>query len=249
MLAYFRLALDENNTKALEDLVSALFLKQQAIGDVKAISITEDCSLVHALAKLSGLQPFQQRKLQSLPTKFKQLKHLTPSKAIDFLEREMGLADYVKKQGNEGNKMERGSDDVKDLKEIAKQHETLPDFLQYIDHMTAKYDEIRSQPTLPNAVQLLTIHRSKGLEFEHVYIIGAVEGGIPHDYALEALREGDKQPLEEERRLMYVAVTRAIKSISISIPTKRRGKQVQRSRFVREMNQLATKKVIGGVTT
>ncbi|MFA9457239.1 ATP-dependent helicase [Halalkalibacter sp. AB-rgal2] len=251
VLAYLRLAFDENDTKALTDLVGALFLKQEVTQEVKSLSITEDCSFIDALAKVNGIQPFQQRKLRALPAKFDELRRLQPYEAIVFIEREMGLADYVKKQGNEGNKMDRGSDDIKDLKEVAKLHESIEGFLQYIDHMTAKFEEFRLQRSATNAVQLLTIHRSKGLEFKHVYLIEAVEGGIPHDYALEALRDGDKQPLEEERRLMYVAITRAIDTLSISIPSKRRGKQVQRSRFVREMNQLSTRKLThrGGTST
>jgi DNA helicase-2/ATP-dependent DNA helicase PcrA len=155
----------------------------------------------------------------------------------------MGFTEYVKKQGNEGNKMERGSDDVRDLKVAAKLHASIQDFLDYIDHMTIKYDEIRFQKTDQNATHLMTIHRAKGLEFKHVYILGAVEGSLPHDYALDAWREGDDKPLEEERRLMYVAMTRAEYNLKISIPIMRRGKKAFRSRFVREVQRMAPKQL------
>lgn len=241
VLAYLRLAINPENHQALTDLVGALFLKQHVVQDIKAASITEDCTLVEALPFIQGLKPFQSRKLASLPEKFKQLQSKSPVEAISFIESSMGFNDYVKKQGNEGNKMERGSDDVRDLKVAANLHSSIQGFLDHIDHMTAKYEELREQRGNSEAVQLMTIHRAKGLEFKHVYLIGSVEGGLPHDYALDAWREGDDKPLEEERRLMYVAMTRAEESLKVSVPMMRRGKKAFRSRFVREMQRLAPK--------
>ncbi|MDT8862758.1 ATP-dependent helicase [Alkalihalobacillus sp. MEB130] len=244
ILAYLRLSQNPDDSNALQDLVSALFLKQQATSDIKAASISNDCTYVEALAHLQGLQPFQMKKLSELPNKFKQLNKKTPIEAIEFIEQEMGFNEYVKKQGNEGNKMERGSDDVRDLKVMARHHSSIFDFLQYIDHMTIKYEEIRSQKNVNNATQLLTIHRAKGLEYKYVYILGCVEGGLPHDYALDAWREGDDKPLEEERRLMYVAMTRAEESLKMSVPIMRRGKKAFRSRFVREVQRVAPKQTL-----
>ncbi|GAE37077.1 ATP-dependent helicase [Halalkalibacter akibai] len=209
ILSYLRLALNPDDNKALSDLIGALFLKQETLQEIKAKSIIHDCSFVEALPYIEGLKPFQTKKLADLPKKWKQLSTKTPVDAISFIETEMGFNDYVKKQGNEGNKMDRGSDDIRDLKVAARLHPTIEDFLNYIDHMIIKYDELRTQKTNNHSTQLMTIHRAKGLEYKHVYIIGAVEGGLPHDYALEAWREGDDKPLEEERRLMYVAMTRA----------------------------------------
>ncbi|MCM2675020.1 3'-5' exonuclease [Alkalicoccobacillus plakortidis] len=161
----------------------------------------------------------------------------TPEAALTLIEKELGFKDYLKKQGNEGNKMDKGSDDLARLKVSARQHNTIHSFLQHVDHMIAKQEEQRQQPASSDAVQLMTIHRSKGLEFNTVYILGAVEGSMPHDYALEAWRDGDDQPLEEERRLMYVAMTRAEEHLAVSVPMMYRGKRAQRSRFVREMSR------------
>ncbi|OLS39457.1 ATP-dependent DNA helicase Rep [Alkalihalophilus pseudofirmus] len=239
VLAYLQLCINPDNGQAIQDLIGALFLKQQVIQDLKALTITEDCSFVEALTHLSGLPNFQQKKLQKLPEQFKQIKKKTPVEAIAFIEQEMGLKDYLKKQGNEGNKLDRGSDDVRDLKVAARQHETIEAFIQHVDHMIAKQEEARKMPAEKTAVQLLTIHRAKGLEYKHVYILGANEGSLPHDYALDAWREGDDKPLEEERRLMYVAMTRAKNTLAISVPTMRRGKRAHPSRFVREVKKMA----------
>jgi DNA helicase-2/ATP-dependent DNA helicase PcrA len=98
--------------------------------------------------------------------------------------------------------------------------------------MTAKSKEWK-QHRDPHSVQLMTVHRAKGLEYEHVYILGAVDGGLPHDFALDSFRKGDEKPIEEERRLMYVAMTRAKSSLSVSVPQFRRGRKAIPSRFIR----------------
>ncbi|MBC8079549.1 MAG: DNA helicase UvrD, partial [Gorillibacterium sp.] len=86
-------------------------------------------------------------------------------------------------------------------------------------------------------------HKSKGLEFPVVFLIGASEGSLPHS---SALAEGqmkntvgkatNRQPshtaLEEERRLAYVAVTRAKEELFVSSPARHRGKKAEVSRFV-----------------
>lgn len=78
----------------------------------------------------------------------------------------------------------------------------------------------------------MTIHRAKGLEFNTVYLLGAADGSLPHDFALETARKGDESALEEERRLLYVAMTRAEENLYISVPSVRRGRTAYRSRFL-----------------
>ncbi len=86
----------------------------------------------------------------------------------------------------------------------------------------------------PDAVSLSTLHASKGLEFPHVFIIGAEEDILP-------FRDSDAKGIEEERRLMYVGVTRAERSLQISYCNRRRrGKDwalCEPSRFLDEMPQ------------
>jgi ATP-dependent DNA helicase Rep len=85
----------------------------------------------------------------------------------------------------------------------------------------------------PDAVQLSTLHAAKGLEFRHVFLIGVEEGVLPHRESLDSAR------LEEERRLMYVGITRAQRSLHVSYAEKRkRGRELipsKPSRFIAEM--------------
>ena len=91
--------------------------------------------------------------------------------------------------------------------------------------------------TLAPGVRVLTMHQSKGLEFDHVWIPGVVEEGIPTWFTLQRHREqGDDSGIHEERRLLYVAITRARKSLSLSWHRRNeRGFGKSLSRFAEEL--------------
>ncbi len=84
-------------------------------------------------------------------------------------------------------------------------------------------------------VQLATLHASKGLEFKHVFLVGVEEGLLPHQSALD---EGN---LEEERRLMYVGITRAQRSLTVTWCERRKSgpdlRVCEPSRFIAEMGE------------
>jgi ATP-dependent DNA helicase Rep len=90
-----------------------------------------------------------------------------------------------------------------------------------------------------DAVRLTTVHASKGLEFPHVFIAGCEEGLMPHTGDAEEEDEDGPQRVEEERRLMYVAVTRAQRTLTLSwCRQRRRAKSMSPklpSRFIAEM--------------
>lgn len=236
ILGFLRLSKDPNDVQALSDIFPALFLKQSNLQDAKAISILEDCSLVKSLSKLTNVQPFQVKKIKRIIPLFKTLANVSPSVALEMIEKDMGFDDYIKKRGNEGNALEKGSDDIRDLKVVARKFKSSTEFLDHVDDMIAKTEEMkRLSKQYSNAIHLSTIHRSKGLEYTNVYVLSAVDGSLPHDFALESFRNGETLGLEEERRLLYVAMTRAKESLHISVPMNRRGKKAYMSRFLRDI--------------
>ncbi|MDD2932598.1 MAG: UvrD-helicase domain-containing protein [Methylotenera sp.] len=90
----------------------------------------------------------------------------------------------------------------------------------------------------PDAVKLSTLHAAKGLEFGHVFLIGVEEGILPHRESID-MAVSDPTKIEEERRLMYVGITRAQKSLNISWCKKRKRagemQMCEPSRFIAEI--------------
>jgi len=86
-------------------------------------------------------------------------------------------------------------------------------------------------------VRVLTMHQSKGLEFDHVWVPGLRDGGVPSWFTVKALRDkGDASGIEEERRLLYVAITRARRSLHLSWHRRDdRNRSQEASRFLPEL--------------
>ena len=83
-----------------------------------------------------------------------------------------------------------------------------------------------------NKVLLMTLHNAKGLEFNNVFLGGMEEGVFP---GYGAMMSGDESEIEEERRLFYVAMTRAKRKLVISYVKEKNGKDLLPSRFVSEL--------------
>ncbi|MBU6141779.1 UvrD-helicase domain-containing protein [Patescibacteria group bacterium] len=99
-------------------------------------------------------------------------------------------------------------ENIKELIQFAASFNDPHDFIEQVTLLSS----LDGRPKLQeNAVKLMTIHLSKGLEFDRVFIVGANEGLLPHERSM--IKNDD---LEEERRLMYVAITRARKHLTIS---------------------------------
>lgn len=91
----------------------------------------------------------------------------------------------------------------------------------------------KTVPVPRDTVKCLTVHTAKGLEFEHVYLFGMVEGQFP---SFQSVRAGDdSQEMEEERRNCFVAVTRAASTLTITLSEEYFGYGCLRSRFLQEM--------------
>jgi DNA helicase II / ATP-dependent DNA helicase PcrA len=233
VLSFLKLSLHEDDNQALSEILPILFLSQTVLKDIKAESILQDCTCLEALSHLKTKHAFQEKKLKKAVILIRLLKTTSPAKAIETIEKDLGFLDFLKKRGNESNQQEKGSDDLKDLRVAAKSFSSLQTFLSHTEHMSAMNKEIKKLGKhFTNAISLSTIHRAKGLEYKTVYIIAAVDGSLPHDYAMDSMRNGDFAPLEEERRLFYVAMTRAKHELFISVPQNRRSKKTNPSRFL-----------------
>ncbi|WLI88873.1 UvrD-helicase domain-containing protein [Massilia sp. R2A-15] len=108
-----------------------------------------------------------------------------------------------------------------------------------LTQMVALMSMLEGQDEEPDAVRMSTLHASKGLEFPHVFLVGCEEGILPHKGDPDASVETIGARVQEERRLMYVGITRAQRTLQITWckQRKRAGEQVHcdPSRFIKEM--------------
>ncbi|WP_050464514.1 UvrD-helicase domain-containing protein [Herbaspirillum autotrophicum] len=108
-----------------------------------------------------------------------------------------------------------------------------------LTQMVALMTMLEGKDEEPDAVRMSTLHASKGLEFPHVFLIGVEEGILPHKGDPDAPAETMGARIEEERRLMYVGITRAQRSLQITWCKRRKRAreyvQCDMSRFIKEM--------------
>ena len=163
------------------------------------------------------------------------MKNMAPYAAIQYIRKKIGYDDFLKEYAEKHQiSWKKLMDVMAELEERSKNFKSYDEweihiakYTQELEEQQAKARKIRGERE--NKVQLMTIHSAKGLEFEDVFVIHANEGEIPHQKAEK------KDEIEEERRLFYVALTRAKNNLCISYITQKNGNSIKPSRFVEEL--------------
>lgn len=157
------------------------------------------------------------------------LRDLPPFAAISYIRKGIGYEDYLKEYAE--FKHIKAEELIQVLDEIQESAEGFLTYEEWFAHIVEYKKELENQNkkqacSQEDKVVLTTLHSSKGLEYDIVFIINANEGVMPHQKA--ALEED----LEEERRMFYVGMTRARKRLHICYVKERFNKEMQPSRFV-----------------
>lgn len=172
-------------------------------------------------------------RIDQLEVDLKVISRMTPYAAIQYIRKSVGydlfLNEYAIKRKM---KLEDLQELIREMEERAKEFKTIEEWFAHIEKYT---EELRLQAVTRtenrNAVSLMTFHAAKGLEYDTVFIIGANEDVTPYKKA-ELPEE-----MEEERRMFYVAMTRAKKHLTISYVREKNGKAMEQSRFLGELFQ------------
>ena len=163
------------------------------------------------------------------------MKNMAPYAAIQYIRKKIGYDDFLKEYAEKHqipwkqlmNVMTELEERSKNFKSYDEWEIHIAEYTQELEDQQAQAKKIKGERQ--NKVQLMTIHSAKGLEFEDVFVIHANEGEIPHQKAEK------KDEIEEERRLFYVALTRAKNNLCISYITQKNGNSIRPSRFVEEL--------------
>jgi DNA helicase-2/ATP-dependent DNA helicase PcrA len=201
-ISFVRAAVYETNA----DLARIANVPARGIGKVTLLKI-----LAGQEETLAGAVREKIVNLRALLARIKQAAtELPPSKLVAYVMQESGMEQMFKEDKLEG--AER-LENVRELVSLAARYDALPNpdgLEQFLESaaLASDQDELKEDA---NAVRLMTVHDSKGLEFPHVFITGLEEGLFP--YERESGTESDK---EEERRLCYVAITRAERKVFLT---------------------------------
>ena len=161
----------------------------------------------------------------------KMLMKMAPYAAIQYIRKRIGYDDFLKEYAftHQINRSDL-NEVLAELEEAAKAFSSVEEWFAHVEEYTETLKVKEKERNRPRpGVRLMTIHASKGLEFKQVFLIAANEGRIPYQKA-----KTDKE-IEEERRLFYVAMTRAKDFLKICYVKIKNGKEVTPSRFVDEL--------------
>ena len=190
-------AFDDGNKDLFLRFYYKLDLKlKKAVISQLLYGMPSDKSVFEVLLESGGLEPWQMGKVKAMQTHYSKLPYLTSFAAIQRLVRYMGYGDYLQEQHGDTTKL-----DI--LLSLANQTPSVGQFLLHLQELKERIETLEPHPDCPFV--LSTIHASKGLEYDHIILIDAVDGQLPSADEVEEL--------EEERRLFYVGATRARKQL------------------------------------
>lgn len=154
----------------------------------------------------------------------------TPYAAIQYIRKRMGYDEFLKEYA--AYRKISSEDLFAVLEEIwqnSKGYGTIKEWFEHIESYGKMLKEQNKKNGEKEGVNLMTMHAAKGLEFDTVFVIEANEGSCPYKKATTG------EEIEEERRLFYVAMTRAKRKLVISYVKEKNGKDLLPSRFVSEL--------------
>lgn len=176
-------------------------------------------------------------RIQQLQSDLRMLQTLKPFAAVNFIRKGIGYDEYIREYAE--YRSMRPDDLLMILDELQEEAKAQATMEEWAAHIQQYGEELREQQQKSkqgrlaeeeeDAVVLLTMHGAKGLEYDCVFIPDANEGITPHN---KAVLQAD---LEEERRMFYVAMTRAKNHLHISYTRERLHKEMDASRFVEEI--------------
>ena len=174
---------------------------------------------------------WMQDRIDQLEWDLKMMYKMKPDNAIRHLRKKAGYDEFLLDYSKEKNiPYQDLIEIIREIEESASKYDSLEKWLDHVEKYSSEL-KAKDQSRMMNSkgINLMTIHGAKGLEFDTVYIIEANEGQMPYK---KSLKEGG---LEEERRLFYVAMTRAKNNLKIIYTKIKNGKDRNPSRFVDEL--------------
>jgi DNA helicase-2/ATP-dependent DNA helicase PcrA len=227
LIAYLKLSINQFDTESFFQIINKPFryISKSNFAYIKNYIKEENPFTI--LINKEDIPPFQKKKLDDLRKEINYLNKISLSSAISYIITDLGYMDYLKEYAKKFNQsLEDLEDTIEEFKISAEGYKTIFEFLGHIEEVKQTIEESKKK-TKRDGVILSTIHGVKGMEFKNVYVINCVEETMPHANSI-------KDNIEEERRLFYVGITRAIDNLYLFSPRNRKGQFKDVSRFILE---------------
>lgn len=195
------------------------YLKKNQAEEMCRVSVERDIPVLDAADYVDGISGMVIGKCRALSTHLRNMRKEAPGKALFRIETPLGYGEYLERNNLDTNKLFL-------LKMLAGEEETVKGFLSRLSYLQ---NRLKTNRQGTEGVILSTIHSSKGLEYDRVYLMDVCDGVFPDREISSKMNPADKQKLEEERRLFYVGITRAKNELHIF------KMSFQPSRFIREL--------------
>ncbi len=193
-------------------------------------------NVFNILKNYPDLPSYYHKNINGLLVGFKKIARVDVYEAIDYIDKEMGYGDYLKENAKRFMETESTLNEyLYYLKLIAKSTKSLDLFIGRLKEL--EYDLLKAKDAGAK-LTFSTVHSAKGLEFSRVFVVDLYEGTLPSTSSIEDLRE-DPELYEEERRLFYVAMTRAKKELYLMYSHYTNGRKNEISSFVTDLETLA----------
>lgn len=245
ILSYLRIGVNPNSNKDWIRIINKPF---RYISKDNLNLIKDEPDFINALINKCDLHPKQVKTINDLDIDITYVKGLNPKNAISYIRTTLDYDRYILDYCTNRKIKTNGLIEIlNELESSATNFKTIQEYLDHIERVKSEIVDNKNNKETDGVI-FTTMHSAKGLEFKNVYIIGANEGTIPHEKSYEIDDEEKKNDqIEEERRLMYVAITRAEENICISSPINKYGKRVSKSRFVEDI-KAPTKKEMDSIS-
>ena len=244
ILSYLKISVRKNTNEDWIRIINKPFryVSRDNINQVK-----DEKDFINGLITKCNLHPKQVKTINDLDIDIGYLKHQCPQDAISYirttLEYDKYILDYCMNRKIKTNGL---IEILNEIESSASNFDTIEEYLTHIEKVKEELSQNHKNKELDGVV-FTTMHSAKGLEFRNVYIIGINEGTIPHEKSYDIDDEAKKlEQIEEERRLMYVGMTRAEESLTLSSPINKYGKKAFKSRFLDEIKN-PTKEEISNI--
>lgn len=206
----------------------------KAMAEYAVSNVNSNGNLFDILLECPDINGKQAVKLLEIKKNIRKISKLNAFEAIDFIVDVIGYGEYLKRQGNNENETTDSlMQIISGLKSIAGKAGSIDDFKNRLEQLQQIMSNARFNKG-KNAVTLSTIHSSKGLEFDKVFIIDLFEGQFPSAGSISEFNTNDRTLMEEEVRLFYVGATRARFHLELMSAKMLDGKKVKPSRFIEQ---------------